>query len=919
MSVVSTPTARAKSSLASRLFLCVWQRKICGLFLLLCFAQHADSLELTFRPDEELAIVDITLKRRTLFAGIMAYQASDGLWLPLTDFIDALAFPIEVKLDEGYAKGWFIRESRQFHLDFQRDTLTLLGIKSAIGEGIELHNFDVYVRLDVLNEWFDLGLIFDPSHLLVEVNPSSPLPIDEKNNRRKEWSKIGHSQLDSTHFSTQPNPFHIIDWPFIDMTLGANKNSEGTSFRGDTLLTGDLLWTTAHFNQSFGNAEETGQGNIWLEKRFDEDSLHPMMIKAGDLFAPEFAGGGANEGSGFSLTNIPDFTPTEFSRLQLDGESLPGWDVELYRNNQLIDVTQVGEDGRFGFDEVALEYGKNRYRLVQYGPQGQQRERIIDRAVGRDWFTPGQWLYRLHWQQDDKHLLYEIDDIDEADGTRAKDRARGYGLLQYGISKALVLRGEWMQLDSFIDGEVLRPAQEYLGLSVLASAAGGLLSIKSLMDIDGGMENSLRWQGNVGQYTSTLEWQKLNHYAAADSRRARHGDRWQARFNGNLATWGRTRLQHSINLRRERIDTSISDNVDYLLSMNSPRWSLSNRLRWQNTQEDNSIEGNLLARLRLRKLSVSSDISYSHKDKTRLDRSTFSLNYKLNRKWSLRTRTALRFDDDKGTQSSYQTSLNARHGQFTLSISAQKEEDWRLGLTLSTSIIKMPQQNRLKWTGGNSADQGAVAFRTFLDNNFNRQYDGDEPLLENVGVTINGRQVRSGQNGIGMMAQLPSYDWSHVEVKDKGLDDPFWLPAKNHLKYMTRPGKVVMVDIPIVESGEIDGTCWLVTRTVGNEQKNDDAEENKDDAEENREGAEKRSPLGRVKVQLFDSNHTLVDETTTSYDGFYIFDRLIPDQYYINLEPTQLQSLGLKALQAVSVVLAGNGEVASGMDFEVTQ
>jgi len=74
-----------------------------------------------------------------------------------------------------------------------------------------------------------------------------------------------------------------------------------------------------------------------------------------------------------------------------------------------------------------------------------------------------------------------------------------------------------------------------------------------------------------------------------------------------------------------------------------------------------------------------------------------------------------------------------------------------------------------------------------------------------------------------------------------------------------------------------------------------------------------------VKVQLFDSNHTLVDETTTSYDGFYMFDRLIPGQYYINLEPTQLQSRGQKALQAVTVILAGNGEVASGMDFEIMQ
>jgi hypothetical protein len=129
---------------------------------------------------------------------------------------------------------------------------------------------------------------------------------------------------------------------------------------------------------------------------------------------------------------------------------------------------------------------------------------------------------------------------------------------------------------------------------------------------------------------------------------------------------------------------------------------------------------------------------------------------------------------------------------------------------------------------------------------------------------------------------------------------------------MTRPGKVVMVDIPIVESGEIDGTCWLIAHATENEQENGEVQGNI-------KGTEKRSPLGRVKVQLFDSKQTLVGETTTSYDGFYMFDRLIPGQYSINLEPTQLQSLGQKTQPAISVTLGGNGEVASGMDFELSQ
>ena len=72
------------------------------------------AMEPVVRPMEQEVIVDVKLDRYVIYNGLLAFQAEDGLWLPLTEFIAALDFPIEVKLEDYYAQGWFIRESNTF-------------------------------------------------------------------------------------------------------------------------------------------------------------------------------------------------------------------------------------------------------------------------------------------------------------------------------------------------------------------------------------------------------------------------------------------------------------------------------------------------------------------------------------------------------------------------------------------------------------------------------------------------------------------------------------------------------------------------------------------------------------------------------------------------------------------------------------
>ena len=76
-----------------------------------------------------------------------------------------------------------------------------------------------------------------------------------------------------------------------------------------------------------------------------------------------------------SFSNRPLTGNTELDTLDLQGDIQPSWDVELYRNDELISALTAGPDGRYVFNDIELLYGNNTLRLVFYGPQGQTRER----------------------------------------------------------------------------------------------------------------------------------------------------------------------------------------------------------------------------------------------------------------------------------------------------------------------------------------------------------------------------------------------------------------------------------------------------------------------------------------------------------------------------------------------------------------
>jgi len=116
-----------------------------------------------------------------------------------------------------------------------------------------------------------------------------------------------------------------------------------------------------------------------------------------------------------------------------------------------------------------------------------------------------------------------------------------------------------------------------------------------------------------------------------------------------------------------------------------------------------------------------------------------------------------------------------------------------------------------------------VAARVFIDDNQNGRFDPGEDPVESAGFKINGgsrHPARTNADGIVLLYRLTPKDYTDIGLDPGTLDDAQLQPAIPRVRLLSRPGKAQKIDFPLVMTGEIDGSVYLVkdgkSRGIGN-------------------------------------------------------------------------------------------------------
>lgn len=856
------------------------------------------------RPDDEVYVFGLRLDRYVLTEGLVVFYDGDEAFAPLGALAELLEFPIAVDPARGTAEGWFLNDDRTFHLDLSTMTLLLSGRSLSVDPGaVERHPDDIYVALAELERWFPLALEVSFGDLALEVVALEPLPLQQRIAREERWRHLRRGAGEEALEAVGPDE-RWFDWPFVDTSIevSGRRRPEETHGRGrlTTTVAGIVGGLDAEMTAVTDSDQRIPNFRVRVGRRsLDGGLLGPLDASEyalGDVTTPDLPLVAENTvGRGVEVSSYPLDRLEQTNRVTLRGELPVGWEVEVYRNGELIDFKTESDsgNGRYEFANLPTLAGLNEFRLVFFGPQGQTREQVERYFVTPDFAEPGRTDFRVAFNQRNRDLI-EFDDLPS---TQPDDGENRFVLqAEHGVSETLSLGGGVASLS--VDGA----RRFYAGVNLQGSVLGALGQLDAALADNGGLALGGRLQARIG------DWSLYGEQSLFDGFHSEQTDngpvsghlrsRTVLRLNGHLPDIGFGHQPLSAALTHEVAEdgdwqTSVFGRVSAVVRPFNLALSTTTRLRaaGETASDARLLVGTLLGDFRLR-----GEVGVDVAPQAAFDQVTLSGDWRIDRDFG--ARIGLRHVGGENPVSGATLGLNYQfeHVAIGLNVDGDDRGEYNARLGLSFSFGRDPGAGRMEVRARPFARQGAVSAQVFLDRDNDGVFDTDEQPIANAGFSGPRlpREVRTGEDGRSFIVGLEPYRETEVGLNEATLEDPFWAAGRRPVSVVTRPGSAVTLLFPVVETGEVDGTI-MVTGIDG--------------------GAPR--PGAGLRVFLHDEAGRPVAETTTAYDGYFFLDRIPYGRYVLVMDDGQLRELGFAAVPPRRLSIGAEEPFIVGQDFVV--
>ncbi len=852
--------------------------------------------------EKEELIFRLVFGRQPLSEGLIGVSTRGGVLLPLAELSKILDLAFVVDPSLGQADGWFLSETRSFFLNARASEVVVEGQRSSFdSQAVWVGQDDIYVSTHLLSIWFPLVLHVDRSQLMISVETREVFPFQARLEREHRRKRLRGPGGPSSDFPVVISPYRWLDWPAVDLSVRSNYSSvfEKITSQYSAVMSQDLLWMNSTMFVTGNELDAVTNARATVGRQsVQRDLFGPLQMSeflVGDVFNPQIplvAHGQA--GAGMVLSSFPLFQQLEFDRTSLRGDLPPAWEVELYRNEVLLASQASRGDGRYEFVDVPLVYGANVLRLIFYGPQAQKREKIQTIVVGQGLAGSGMQYVRVSANLDGTDVY---DFIEEDPGQNPKkefgDLTRYLGEYQFGLTDNISLSASVASLP------VERVRRNYGSVGLRASLFGTFSRIHVSQDFSGGRALELATQTWLKRIN--LFFQHSHTFDYLSERTMRGGDALERESTLRLdtvlpsvwyvpslpltlnSTWGRTESgRETLNVFNRLswfgFGVSASHSMDWIFYLGKPPGLLD---------EGN---GSLLLNGRVSRLLLRGQFDYNIAPQAQASALSLTTDFSVSRQLSVRT--GVRHQLNPMSRTSYSGGINYQNPSFGLGVTGQVDSEgiYSVNMALTFSLGWNSATSTPLIRSDRLATTGAVVARVFLDHNRNGSYDGDDEPLPGVTFFPSGRQIQTDEEGTAVIPGLSRNISTAVSVNPRSLENPYWSLTQPGYQLVTRPGKSTLLNFPVVMTGEVDGTVYL---TQGDSMK----------------------AVSNVQLQLIDYQGEMIQEVKSAYDGFYLFSKVLPGTYRIQVAPLQAERLGLQAIEEMDVRIQGEDNVVSGVDI----
>jgi len=858
--------------------------------------------------DEEVEYILQTRIDNIVLGDEFGIRKNDKTYFDLQNLFDILDFPIDVNVNEKTAQGWFIREEYNFKLHYPiiASTSVLLELrdkKFKISKDLLLYRSDaIFMEVNTLFKLLAIEYQIKLNDLTLTLKPSEPIPIQEKlarKNRKSSTRKIDVARLPEKFI-----PYTAWSLPFVDAQSKYGTNSEGTKkISYSALGAGDLAYMTGTYYIQGDDIDNLRHFRVTMSKEsFRSNLLGPLRatrFAVGDI-SPNTGGGIGNAGQeiGLSISNRPYGRKTQFQNTDFAGDAQPGWDVELYRNNIFLAGQTIDESGRYEFNNQVILSGKNIFKLVFYGPQGQRREKSEEIFLARNSAQNNKAFYDISITNQRSRLF----DLRNNKVNDDNDSRRLNLNLFKNINEYISFNTTFSRYN-FTDGSTHNFIKPGIRLFVLDTLFFASLTkdIRAGSSINFSLSRSFGTQSLLYSNATTTD-----NFSTESGVTTAANSVNSLVFSGPLFRSRYLKLGYSMDATRSAVkNTSVTDN--YGLDFSARLWKISatnnlnySRAKQEDSTSSRSLEGGSSLNTSLFGIGFRGGISYAFEPvRTVKVKHVTQLSASLS--WSFTSNIRSQYTyfysplSGRKTQSlslNWRTKLLTITSDFTHNnndtYAANLGINFSFGYDKRTSIVKVGAQ-RISRTGGISA-------RIFRDDNNNGKRERGEDWID--GATIQAIQSRrkgkTNEQGEVFFPGLSVDKSTDIELDVGSLEDPFLVPTKPGYSIIPRPGLIETIDIPLAQSGEIEGIIYF-----GSKKTNHTYE------------------AGYIPIVLEDIKTRKKYDTISAYDGFYLFTQIPPGQYLVSVENKYLSRFKYVASKPspILVNILGDGSVVMGVDF----
>ena len=319
--------------------------------------------------------ISVFLEVRGVGAGdIPAVIKGEELFLPVTDLFDFMKIKNVPSQKLESITGFFINPDATYTISRTENQIRYQDKIYHLEPGdLIATESNLYLKSSYFGKVFGLDCAFSFRSLSVIITSKLELPLIREMRQeemRKNLTRLKGGVVADTTIGRSNHlfKFGMADWSVNAMEEVNGKSETSLNLALGAMIAGGEANASLYYN-SKNPFSEKQQYYLW---RYVNNDFKPLrQIMAGKI-ATNAISSIYNPVIGVQFTNTPTTYRRSFGTYTLSDKTDPGWIVELYVNNVLVDYVKADASGFFTF-QVPLVYGNSIVKIKFFGPWGEER------------------------------------------------------------------------------------------------------------------------------------------------------------------------------------------------------------------------------------------------------------------------------------------------------------------------------------------------------------------------------------------------------------------------------------------------------------------------------------------------------------------------------------------------------------------